>query len=308
MLKIKIGYFADGPWSHFAFEKLISDPSIEIVFIVPRTDSKDTVLLEFSKKYGIDYLFPVNINSDSFYFQVQKYKCDLFVSMSFNQIFTKKIFSLPKFETINCHAGKLPFYRGRNILNWALINDEKDFGITVHYIDEGIDTGDIILQRTYEITESDSYNTLLSRAYVYCSEILYDSIKMIQNRNAPRIKQNQIHPIGFYVGRRNKGDEIIDWNQTSREIFNFIRSINLPGPQAITFLSNGIEIKINKATLIENAPIYKSTIGQILKKDTDKFWVKTKDSFIEISELTFEGKLNVGDKFIKNYAESNYNS
>lgn len=68
---------------------------------------------------------------------------------------------------INCHAGKSPLYRGRNILNRALINDEKEFGITVHYVDEGIDTGDIILQRVYEITDEENYATLLDRAHTY---------------------------------------------------------------------------------------------------------------------------------------------
>ena len=64
--------------------------------------------------------------------------------MSFNQILKKKIINLPHLKTINCHAGKLPFYRGRNVLNRVLINDENEFGITIHYIDEGIDTGDIV--------------------------------------------------------------------------------------------------------------------------------------------------------------------
>ncbi|MDR1522244.1 MAG: hypothetical protein LBS28_05280 [Streptococcaceae bacterium] len=76
---------------------------------------------------------------------LKKYNADLFISMSFNQIFKSEIINLPRLKTINCHAGKLPFYRSRNILNWVLINDEKEFGITVHYVDEGIDTGDIIL-------------------------------------------------------------------------------------------------------------------------------------------------------------------
>ena len=83
--------------------------------------------------------------------------------------------SLPKLKTINCHAGKLPFYRGRDILNWVLINDEKEFGITVHYMDEGIDTGDIILQRTFPITDEDSYKTLLERSYDECANILYNT-------------------------------------------------------------------------------------------------------------------------------------
>ena len=77
--------------------------------------------------------------------------------MSFDQIFKEEIINIPPLKIINCHAGKLPFYRGRNILNWALINDEKEFGITVHYVDFGIDTGDSILQKNYEITDDDDY-------------------------------------------------------------------------------------------------------------------------------------------------------
>ena len=169
--KIKIGYFADGPWSHLAFERLILDDSIQIQFIVPRSDTNDLTLKDFSDKYGIEYIYPVNINSPEFIQMVKSYNCDLFVSMSFNQIFKVDIINVPRLGVINCHAGKLPFYRGRNILNWALINDEKEFGITVHYIDEGIDTGDILKQRCFEITDSDDYCSLLKIAYVECSNI-----------------------------------------------------------------------------------------------------------------------------------------
>ena len=144
MNKIRVGYFADGPWSHLAFEKIIKDKSIEVIFIVPRSDTNDNTLKEYSTKYNIDYLHPVSINSTEFIETAKSYNVDLLISMSFNQIFKSSILAVPKFGVINCHAGKLPFYRGRNILNWALINDEKDFGITVHFVDEGIDTGDII--------------------------------------------------------------------------------------------------------------------------------------------------------------------
>ena len=213
--KIKIGYFADGPWSHLAFENIIKDSSIEIAFIVPRSDSNDSTLKEYSNRHGIDYLFPVKINSDEFIKRAEEYDCDLFVSMSFNQIFRKKIINTPKIGVINCHAGKLPAYRGRNVLNWVLINDESEFGITVHFIDEGIDTGDIILQKTFPITDADSYKTLLDISYTECASLLYESIKKIQFGNVNVIKQDENK--GFYCGRRTAGDEIINWNQNSIE-------------------------------------------------------------------------------------------
>ena len=293
--KIKIGYFADGPWSHLAFQKLIQDHSIEIQFIVPRSDSKDFTLRDFSNKYMIDYIYPASINSSEFIEIAKGYNCDLFVSMSFNQIFKPKIINVPKLGVINCHAGKLPFYRGRNILNWALINNEKEFGITVHYIDEGIDTGDIIKQRCFEITDNDDYGSLLKVAYVECSNILYDSIKEIQSGLSKRIVQSKIDKVGFYCGKRGAGDEIINWNQKSRDLFDFIRAINKPGPMATSFI-NGEELKINKSRIIKKAPIYKGTVGQLISKTQEGFLVKTLDSFIEILEIETDAKLRVGNK------------
>ena len=293
MEKFKIGYFADGPWSHETFNLLILDETISIEFIVPRTDTKDHTLKNLALENGIDYLYGVKINSPEFIEKASSYNCDLFVSMSFNQIFRKEIINIPHLKTINCHAGKLPFYRGRNILNWALINDENEFGITVHYIDEGIDTGDIILQRLYPITDNDNYSTLLEVAFKECAAVLNESIKLIQLGKVKRIKQSEIHSVGFYCGQRKDGDEIIDWNQTSREIFNFVRSLCEPGPIATTFCE-GEEIKINTVKLVKNAPIYKGIVGQLLSKTKDGFLIKTSDSFIEIIE--FYSKLKVGKR------------
>ena len=292
---MRIGYFADGQWGHNALEKLLADESIEIAFIVPRNDTKDEFLKNKAREYDIDYLCPIKVNSDEFYEMAQRYDCDLFVSMSYNQIFRNRIYSLPKYGTINCHAGKLPFYRGRNILNWALINDEKEFGITVHYVDDGIDTGDIILQRTYPIAEGDNYDTLLQVAYRECPSILYDAIKQIQNGTAKRVSQDSISQYGLYCGMRQVGDEIINWNQTSREIFNFVRSICKPGPMALTY-DEHVAISINKVRYIPKAPCYKGIVGQVLAIVNGMPIVKTSDSYVGIEEYYSERQLKVGDR------------
>lgn len=295
MNKIKIGYFADGPWSHRAFERIISNPDIEVKFIVPRSDTRDETLKNFAIKNDIDYLKDSSINTVKFREKVSSYKCDLFVSMSFNQIFKKKLIDIPKHGIINCHAGMLPFYRGRNVLNWVLINDEKVFGITVHYIDEGIDTGDIINQISYQISDEDSYGTLLEKAFDGCADLLYTSLVEIKNGIFKRVPQSQIHPVGFYCGGRGPGDENINWNQSTRKVFNFIRAISIPGPKATTFL-NGQEIKINNSRIIENSPNYIGIPGQILSKTEFGYLVKTKDSIIEISDITTDTKIRVGDR------------
>ena len=96
MDKIKIGYFADGPWSHQAFEKIISDRELTIKFICVRYDTKDDTLKNYCNKYNIDYLKNKNINSTEFLDSIIHYQCDLFVSMSFNQIFKKSIINIPR--------------------------------------------------------------------------------------------------------------------------------------------------------------------------------------------------------------------
>lgn len=299
---MKIGYFADGPWGHLTLDKLLDDPTIEIAFIVPRNDTKDTYLYNKAKENNIDYLCPVKVNSDEFYEQAKAYNCDLFVSMSYNQIFKKKIYSLPKYKTINCHAGKLPYYRGRNILNWALINDEKEFGITVHYVDDGIDTGDIILQECYPITDDDNYDTLLHTAYQQCPKLLYDAIKLIQNNKVSGIPQSSISEYGLYCGMRSIGDEILNWNQSSRNIFNFVRAICRPGPMALCYNKN-IPVYVNKVVYDEHYPQYIGIPGQVLAILDGFPLVKTLDSYVLLVEYYSDLKIKVGDRLLSNYNE-----
>lgn len=260
---LKIGYFADGIWSHNAFRKIIAHKDFCVCFITPRFDSTDETLHNFAKTHNIPYIKAQNINSPEFLAQIESFECDIFVSMSFNQIFKEPLISTPRLHTINCHAGKLPFYRGRNILNWALINDEKEFGISVHYVDSGIDTGDLILQRTYPINDKDDYSTLLRTAHTECAEVLFDALCLLQSGKAERIPQRHIHEIGFYCPARVKGDEWINWHKTSREIFNFIRALNAPDLGAKT-RTNTQELRIFKAQEIKNTPHYIATPGCVV--------------------------------------------
>ena len=295
MKKLRIGYFGDGPWSHQALTQLLLDETLDIAFICARNDKPDPVLRSRSAANGLDFIVHPNINSEEFLYRVAEYKCDLFVSMSFNQIFRNALINLPSLKTINCHAGKLPYYRGRNILNWALINDEKEFGITVHYIDEGIDTGDIILQRCYSISDDDSYATLLDRAYEGCAANLYLAIKVIQENKVKPIVQGSIDKMGFYCSARRSGDERLEWNQSSREIFNFVRAICRPGPEARTFLGD-IEIRINKLEYLPNATSYKGVVGSVVGVESNAFFVKTSDSFVKVTEWSGWKRPHIGDR------------
>ena len=296
---MRIGYFADGVWGQNGLRRLAEISDVEIAFVCLRFEQPDQELKRLVESRGIDVLIHPDVNADDFFERTKPYQIDLLVSMSFDQIFKSRILEYPKYHAINCHAGKLPFYRGRNILNWALINDEREFGITAHYIDTGIDTGDIIEQRTFPITDDDTYQTLLSTAHRECPEVLASAVKQIMEGTAVRRPQREIHPVGMYCGQRTVGDERLNWNQTSRRVFNFVRAICAPGPGARSFIRRGerpLEVRIERVRMVPDAPVYIGIPGQILYKTEDGFAVKTQDSFVEVTEYRAEQSIRVGDR------------
>lgn len=284
MKSISLGYLGDGPWAQNAFLQLTHDPSVHILFVIPRFENPDQILIEFANKAKIPLLTFANVNELASIEKISSFNPDLLVSMSFNQIIKPPLLNLPPLGFINCHAGRLPFYRGRNVLNWALINGESSFGITVHYLDEGIDTGDIILQEEIPITPEDDYGTVLAKAYQQCPLLLHRAIELIRDGKAKLTPQREIHPVGFYCGRRRKGDEEIDWTLTSVRIHNFIRGITLPGPCGRAQL-NDQEVAIVKSKLIPQAPTYIGTPGEVVGRSLEGMIVKTGDATLLITQF-----------------------
>ena len=295
MFKFKVGYFGDGPWAHKALKRLLTLQHVEIMFVCARFSFRDPILREMAQAKNIPFLFEKDINSEVFIDLLRGFDCDLFISMSFNQIFKHKILSIAPYGAINCHAGKLPFYRGRNPLNWALINDEKSFGITVHYIDLGIDTGDIILQEDYNICDNDSYGTLLETAYRGCADLICRAVDQICRGTVNPRSQAEMHPVGTYGVKRGPGEEKIDWAWGSRRIFNFIRAISKPGPQAVTVLHGG-DMFINRAEMINKAPVFIGIPGSVLMVGTEGVTVKTGDSSVLVTEYLSTIHPKIGDR------------
>ena len=281
---MKIGYFADGVWAHKALDKILTSSKLEVAFIVARFERADPILRQYAERLGIQYLLHENVNSADFLQIVRSFAPDLNVSMSFNQILRKEIRGVAPLGFINCHAGALPFYRGRNILNWALINGETRFGVTVHHVDEGIDTGDIILQRFAPVGPDDNYSVLLEKAVTLCADVLFDALHLMAEGGAPRIPQSSIHPIGFYCSRRGVGDELLDWFWSSQRIHNFIRGISPPGPGARTFM-RGRELAILAADLDPQAPVYIDKVGAVVGRNAKGCLVKTGDTTIRVTEI-----------------------
>lgn len=296
---MNIVFFGDGPWAHKALLDII-DQGYAIKVVVVRYDAKDPVLIDLANKNKIDVKWFKDINSVDVIEYLSSLKVDIGVSMSFNQILKGELINLFPSKFINCHAGKLPFYRGRNILNWALINDEKEIGVTCHYINEGVDTGDIIHQEVFPISDTDDYSTVLNKAIELCPVVLIKALNSIRDTSLTVTPQ----PIkGTYFPARKNGDEFIDWNWSARTIFNFIRGITYPGPYARTWLEVNEKHKlvlIKKAQLLPDSLNYVTVVGCVIGKSNNNILVKTSDSYIEITDYEIldseRKKLNVGDR------------
>ncbi|MBJ6723156.1 methionyl-tRNA formyltransferase [Geomesophilobacter sediminis] len=289
---MKLGYFADGLWAHKALDRLLQSEDLTVAFIVARFDQPDPILREYACRMKIPFYTQTNVNDPGFIRLVHDHQCDIHVSMSFDQIFKKTLIESAPKGFINCHAGALPFYRGRNVVNWALINGETQLGITVHYVDEGIDTGDIILQRFVPIDAGDDYGTLLTKAVDYCAEILSSALLSIAHGTVTRIPQSSIHPVGFYCSQRKSGDEWIDWTWPSTRIHNFVRGIATPGPCART-CAESKELAVLKTELVEHAPGYLDRPGTVVGLDGHGSIVKTGDTVLRVTKVADVAPLQV---------------
>lgn len=281
---MRLGYFADGPWAHRALQSINADGRFEIAFLVLRHGSADPVLSKWADQHNVPCYVVPNVNLPEFIGIIADHRAELFVSMSFDQILRKEIREAAPLGFINCHAGALPFYRGRNVLNWALINGEDTLGITVHDVDDGIDTGDIITQIFVDIVPDDDYGTMLEKAYEACPRALIEALGSYVEGTVRRRKQAEIHPVGFYCPRRTQGDELLQWNQPSLQVVNFVRGLALPGPGARAFIE-GSSYAVLKASLIPRAPTYIATPGAIVGRDAAGIIVKTLDTTIHIRSV-----------------------
>jgi methionyl-tRNA formyltransferase len=274
---MKLGLFLDGEWSH-NFLNQINRKKFKISFVVGRF-KLDTKLKEICKKKKIPFFTKKNVNSKKTIFFIKKNNCDLFVSLSYDQIFKEEILSLYKNKIINCHAGYLPFYRGRNVLNWAIVNGEKYFGISTHFIDKGIDTGKIIIRSKYKISMNDTYNTILKKAFINCPKILIKTLNLIESKKKINlISQDYLKNQKFYYRKRNTNDEIINLSLSIEKIHNLIRSISYPGPKAKLFLKKK-KIKIKSSKIIRYNKKFKFT--KKINFFNNKIYIKENNLLLE---------------------------
>lgn len=251
---------------------------------------KDTAM-----KYGLPIMQPVSLKSPEFIEKLSSYKADLFVVVAFRML-PEVVWSMPPKGTFNLHASLLPQYRGAAPINHAIINGEKETGLTTFFLDKEIDTGDIIIQEKVVIEDDETAGTLHDKLMLLGNKVVVETIKMIEEGRAESQSQEDI------IRRDNiqqkpapkifKEDCRIDWSKEAKSIYDFIRGLS-PYPAAHTqFVSDKgdtIDVKIF------DSKIEKKTMqdGELYDVSTDgKSYLKIvlEDSCISIKTIQQAGK------------------
>ncbi len=283
---MRILLFGDGAWAANSLSEIIQ-AGHAVVGVALRAQPSGPELEQAARFHGIPVLQPRKVNDPEWVASTQFLEPELGISIAYNQIFRPAIFSFLRFGLINFHAGKLPFYRGRNVINWAILNGEKEIGLTSHFVDDGIDTGGIILQKTFPIGWTDGYGDVLCRIVSAFPAFVRETIAMLESGQSERKRQSLEQ--GTYFPGRGPEDEWLDFNDTSFNLHNKIRAITRPGPGAKTVIDD-TEVRVWRAHFDPSWANYIATPGVVVGRPTDGVLVKTGDSILLIREIQVPGK------------------
>jgi methionyl-tRNA formyltransferase len=228
---------------------------------------------------GLEVLQPSTLRDEKFGEQIRKLQPDFFVVVAFGHIISENILQLPRLGTINIHASLLPKYRGPAPIQWAIINEESETGITTMLMDKGIDTGDILLSQKEPIFPEDTAATLHDRLAICGADLLIITLQAYASENINPIPQD--HHKATYAPLLKKQDGHIRWQKTADELDAFIRGMT-PWPGAFAFHHKN-RLKILKAVPISEN--FKEPPGTILKTFPDELWVATAKGALSILEI-----------------------
>lgn len=217
---------------------------------------------ELGCRYGIPVYAPESVNHPIWTGRIKSMAPDMLFSFYFREMLSDEILSLPKFGAVNLHGSLLPKYRGRVPLNWALINGEKEAGVTLHYMTSRADAGDIIDQEAFAITDRDDIKSVFAKAVNAAEVVLARSLPRLAAGTAERRPQNSAEATKF-PGRKPADGEIF-WSNSAESIRNLVRAVTRPYPGAFTFMGDR-KAYIWEAELVSDAP--KGAPGTILSTD-----------------------------------------
>ncbi len=300
---MKIGFFGTPEIAAYYLSRLTE--SHEVVFAVTGEDKPrgrhgtpaPSAVKDIALKNNIPVLQPDRLLDKIFLEKISALKTDIFVVAAYAKKIPSQVFKIPPFGSINVHPSLLPKYRGAAPIQWALIKGENETGVTIQYIDEELDTGDILAQKkiplSIEMTAGDLYDIVLPLGF----DLLQDVLTQLFTDMAKPVKQNNAE--ATYCGKIDKEAAKINWSLNSVEIHNLVRGLN-PKPCAWTEF-RGKNIKIYRTKIIPEYNNFKLKPG-FLTADKKKLIAGTGSGCLEILELQPETKkIMNGPSFINGY-------
>ena len=294
-MELKIVYMGTPEFSVGPLREIIKDYDVEMVVTQPdKLVGRKKILTpskvkEFALEKGIKVFQPTKIRED--YQEIVDIKPDLIVTCAYGQIIPKELIELPKYGCINIHASLLPEYRGGAPIHHAVIDGKDKTGITIMYMNEKMDEGDILYQKEIDILDTDNTSTMFEKLSVLGSEMIREFIPRLISNDFTPIKQD--NDKATYAYNITKEDEKIDFNNSTLDIYNKIRGLSeIPGGYA---LLDNKRVKIfnsRKGTSTKGKP------GEIINIYDDGIGVRTNDSEIILTDIQVEGKTR---ELVKNY-------
>ncbi|MEM6525828.1 MAG: methionyl-tRNA formyltransferase [Bacteroidota bacterium] len=249
---------------------------------------------EAALRHGITVLQPTNLKNPDFIKKLEGYKANLQVVVAFRML-PEVVWDMPSIGTFNLHASLLPQYRGAAPINWAIINGEKETGVTTFFLKHKIDTGEIIFQKKGPIHKDDTVGELYGRLMEKGGDLVLKTVQAISSGDYPQIEQDE-------SGLLKKAPKIfretceIDWSKPTDKVYNFIRGLS-PYPAAWTAVNN------QNLKLFKVRPLFNHSSLTPGKFDTDNksyLHFRTEDGLIEVHELQLQGKKKMAiDEFFR---------
>ncbi len=253
------------------------------------------------KKYAIEQdlkvLQPVNLKAEDFLEELRSLEANLQVVVAFRML-PKVVWAMPEYGTFNLHASLLPQYRGAAPINWAIINGETETGVSTFFIDDRIDTGEMIMQEKINIQEGESAGELHDKLMVTGAHLVLKTLEAIQEGPVKTTSQKEAAHLrsAYKLTRENTR---IDWDEPLDKIFNLVRGLS-PYPTAWTMLKNGndeVMLKIYKSEPEKVEHTYST--GEIVQEGK-KVKVAVKNGFLELKEIQLPGKRKMSVKDLLN--------
>ena len=288
MKDIKVVFMGTPSFAVPVLEKLIENYNVIMVVCQPdrAKDKKGNIIYppvkELALKNNIEVYQPLKLSSE--YEHIIEKNPDIIITCAYGQILPSSLLDYPKYGCINVHGSLLPRLRGGAPIHHAIINGDKETGITIMYMDKKMDAGDIISQKSLEIKNTDNLDSIYSSLSILGSELLIETLPSIINGTNIRIKQNENEvTFGYNI---SKEDELINFNDLAINIFNKVRGLcSIPGASCYY---NGKRLKIYEVEVTNK--LSKDIPGKIVEVNKDSIVVTTKDYLIKIKDIKLEGK------------------